>query len=295
MTSPGAWTSHRLRAVLWVVHVLGPNGSAIDVVERSFPELPVGGLLGVADLRETLQRLRQLGLVAVVGNRLVPNARLSTACASTETPVEHVLGAILEAAPPAWLAPAGAGDEVRWELVPDADADALSSILEDPARREAFLISRARAVEFAARREVGARGEEFVARACRDELASLGRRDLADRVQIVSGLSDELGYDVTAPRLDGTVRRMEVKATRSLGPAVTVFLTRNEFRVGIADPDWSLVVARVADEDGGVLGWFSAPALRPALPRKVSDAVSWEVVRVRLRVADLVPGLPRVA
>jgi hypothetical protein len=146
------------------------------------------------------------------------------------------------------------------------------------------------------RSAIGAAGEEAVVAACRMELKGLGEEEAAKQVRVVSEISDELGFDVVAPRVDGTLRRFEVKTTRSVASVVTVFVTRNEFETGLADPNWQLVVVRV-NRDGGhsMLGYVGGADLAGLMPEDRDDAASWQVTRVRLPLEDLLEGLPPAA
>jgi hypothetical protein len=71
-------------------------------------------------------------------------------------------------------------------------------------------------------RRTGDLAEAHVTKACRAQLSGAGRDDLAALVRRVSLTSDQLGYDVTAPRLDGSTRRLEVKGTRMSGQQLLV-------------------------------------------------------------------------
>ena len=56
-------------------------------------------------------------------------------------------------------------------------------------------------------------GEDLVVDAARAELQQLGHADLACSLCRVSLTSDQLGYDVTAPRVGGPPRLLEVKTS----------------------------------------------------------------------------------
>jgi len=107
--------------------------------------------------------------------------------------------------------------------------------------------------------------------------------------------SDQLGYDVSAPRVVGANRLIEVKATTALhDETVSVHLSRNEAETGLRYRDWALVVCLVTDSvrrEGEIVGWQMATALAPALPVD-STAGRWEVATLLMNVADLLPGLP---
>ena len=205
-----------------------------------------------------------------------------------------LLSVILETAPPLWLRTAtGEGEHLRSEFIPDDAGKALDTVIADPKRREAFLLARGRTVDARERKAIGDRGEEAVVAACRTELSALGEHALTGLVQRVSLISDELGYDVIAPRRDDRVRRLEVKATRSAAAEVNVFITRNEFTVGCADPSWSLVVVRVhRDRHAEIIGYAPARDLENLIPIDSHTRGQWTVARLSLSVSRLRPGLP---
>lgn len=292
---PVLWSRRQLRAAYWVTRVLGATGEPPALARASWTTLPLAGEVDLDELATAEAGLCSAGLLRLEDGRLVPDPRLHAACArGGSVPLELLLGLILETAPPLWLMTAASdGGKLAVELVPDDVTAAMATVIVDPARREAFLLGRARTVDANLRAELGEVGEEAAVASCKEQLHALDAAEAAKGVRRVSLISDELGYDVVAPRVDGSSRRLEVKATRSPAATVTVLVTRNEIEAGHADPDWNLVVVRV-DRDGGhaILGHAPATALTPLLPQDGHDAGRWQVARLRLQVADLVPGLP---
>jgi hypothetical protein len=132
-----------------------------------------------------------------------------------------------------------------------------------------------------------------VVEACRTQLAAAGQAELAKRVVRVSRRSDQLGWDVDAPRVSGGRRKLEVKTSKAQGPTVRFYLSRNEARVGQQDPDWALVFCR-ADRDDAVevVGWCGMEVVTPLLPADRDEGGRWEKVRVTLDERDLKTGLP---
>jgi Domain of unknown function (DUF3883) len=289
------WSRRRLRAAFWVAHVLGPEGEQEDVAHASWIDLPLGGEVDLAELRVAEGALIAAGLVRRRGSHLCSTPQLYAACAELSSETEELLlTVILEESRPLWLlTAAGEGDRLATELVPEEAAAVLAAAIPDPVRREAFLLARARSVDTNAREELGAQGEEAVVTACRGELTALGAHDQVGQVRRVSLVSDELGYDVTAPRIDGSMRRLEVKATRSASGNVNVVVTRNELTVGLSDPDWFLVLVRV-DREGKheVIGYSAGGDLEPLLPADRHGRGRWQAARLRLAVSAMEPGLP---
>lgn len=292
------WSRRQLRAAYWVTRVLGEAGESREVARASWGNLPLGGEVDFDELEIAEAGLLAAGLLRGEGARLVPVPALERACAAGEPiPFEQLLALILEASQPLWLiAAAGDGTHLATELVPDDVEAALATVVPDPARREAFLLGRARKVDADRRAELGAAGEEAVVSACQLQLLQLGADAAAARVRRVSLISDELGYDVVAPRVDGSLRRIEVKAARSATATVSVVVTRNEIEVGRADPDWTLVVAHISQGgEHAILGHVAVAALEPLLPADGHERGRWRAATLRLLIAELKAGLPAAA
>jgi hypothetical protein len=294
MTLEGVPSRRELIAVYWAGRVLKPEGLTRQDAHDSYRTLPLAGRLDLADLLYAEELLISHRLVARDDERLIPDQRLCGLCQLDESiALELLLAAILEQSAPLWLRTAAAGHELRDELIPEVAETLLASIIEDPAQREAFLLARGRKVEAEQRAAIGALGEEAVVAAAKAQLIQLGRHDLADQVAQVSLISDELGYDVTAPRLTGSTRRLEVKTAGAAGSSVTIFLSRTEASVGLADANWSLVVCELqADADASVVGWVSATSIQDQLPVNQHPEGRWESARLRLLVSSLNDGLP---
>ena len=142
---------------------------------------------------------------------------------------------------------------------------------------------------------LGALGEEHVVDVCRAELGAAGRQDLANRVERVSKRSDQLGWDVDAPTLGPRRRKLEVKTTRASGPLLKCFLSRNEARIGGQDPEWSLVVCRVDENDQiEVVGWCAMRELTSLLPDDRHPQGRWQSVALTIHKEVLRPGLPPI-
>lgn len=296
MPTDGLLTRRELKAAYWAGRILNAAALSREDIRASYGTLPLGGQLDFDDLASAQELLETLGLVVVAGEKLAQTTELAAICQLDEdTALQPLLAVVLEIAPPLWLTAATGGANLRIDLIPEQAEAALSGVFADPASREAFLLARGRKVEADERVAIGNLGEEAVVEAARAELAALEQPALVSRVRQVSTISDELGYDVTAPRLDGTVRRMEVKTTRLAGSAITIFLSRNEAAVGAADPLWSLVVCELNATGGAtVVGWIPAASVRPALPINPHPDGAWESARVRIQASTLTAGLPPV-
>jgi len=280
-------TLHLVRAALRVASMLDPRGSRIADAHESYWRHATGGVFPPADLERGERLLVRCGLVMERGGTLYPTDEL----------IEVLDGIVDDGV--ALLAVRVLAETLPTAAGPDpANDEAIAALVPDPARREELLIALGRRWDDTLRRQIGAAGEEVVVAAARLELQDLGHPELARRVRRVSLESDQLGYDVSAPRTTGGPRLLEVKATTEVVDAVVVHVSRNEIETGRRYPsDWALVVCEVSDVSarrGTVLGWCGVDRLDLALPEDTATG-RWEVVAMHLSVEALEPGLPRSA
>lgn len=88
----------------------------------------------------------------------------------------------------------------------------------------------------AMKRGLGLAGEESTVKFEQRRLHSLGRKDLADKVQHVSlSEGDGLGYDIRSFNADGSIRFIEVKTTRR-SKEWPFFVSRNDVRFSAEEP-----------------------------------------------------------
>ena len=283
----GLPSMHIARAALHVGAIVGHRGSPTAEAQESYWHHATGGTFSPSDLDRGQRLLVEIGLLLEKGGALVPAPELSELL---DGAVDDAMAALTERAlaltRPAWLSDATAA------------AETLSDLVVDAARREQLLVALGRRFDDTRRRLVGEIGEELVIDAARAELSALGHVELARDVRRVSLLSDQLGYDISAPRIDGPARLLEVKATTGdlADAGVLIHLSRNEADTGLLFGSWALVVCVVDDlEQRGarVVGWCAAPALRDLLPLDGATG-RWEQAAVELPLDRLRRGLPGV-
>lgn len=180
-------------------------------------------------------------------------------------------------------------------LVPTPALNALVGIDDDDEAADVLAGTLVERAESADRSEAGAAGELYVLERLRADLIALNYPDLAAQCERVSLVSDWLGYDLTAPKADGTLRRLEVKTMTSVGLPATVrfFLSRNEYDSGRRNAaEWALVACARHRATGQLelLGWCRAAALTAYLP--VDRNGRWTEAQVSLPVAALIPAFP---
>lgn len=280
---------HLVRAALHVASILGERSSSVDATRESYWHHATGGTFSPADLRLGEQLLIDCGLVDVVGIELVPAEALSLLLDGTaDDAVAFICKTLLSTYLPT--------QEVAPEAIERLEP-ALKPLVIDEEQRRELLLELGRRFDDTHTSLIGAIGEECVVAHARHELRDLGRYDLAREVRRVSLISDELGYDVVAPRVDGKPRLLEVKtAVRRPEVAFGFFISRNEVDTGLRTSDWALVACTVTDEStraAEILGWSSAAALRDLLPTDAPDG-RWTHAQLVLPVASLQPGLPRL-
>lgn len=255
-------------------------GSRTSDAHESYWHRSTGGRYPPADLALGQALLLDLGLLLEDEGTLHPTFDLS-----------ELLAGSADDAVVAFLMRLAARDP---QLAAPRDEEALLDLLPDAERREELLLQLGRRHDQERNAVIGDVGERLVVANARTELAQLGRADLAREVCRVSLISDQLGYDVRAPRLQGPPRRLEVKSSTSVEQHVEVFLSRNEADAGRKTDGWSLVVCHVVNverAEGSILGWWSYEGLAHQFPRDV-DGGTWQQARLTLSISDAHPGLP---
>jgi Domain of unknown function (DUF3883) len=277
---------HVARAALHVAAIVDRGGSPALEAEESYWHHATGGTFAPVDLDRGQRLLLSVSLLVELKGTLTPTPQLAQLL---EGSASDALAALSQRAL-AFTRPA--------ELEAPGVAARLAQLVPDAARREELLFALARRFDDTQHRVIGEIGEEIVMFAARAELRGMGHSDLARDVRRVSMLSDQLGYDITAPRVVGPARLLEVKATTSnaVHNSLTIHLSRNEADTGATFPDWALVVCVVDNVDqrlGRIIGWCPANVLGDLLPH---DGVvgRWDQASVEVPVERLLPGLPGV-
>ena len=287
--------THILRSALRTARLIG-RGANVEQLRISYRHVPSDGLYRSEHLVAGERVLLDAGLVVERQGALRPTTDLTEfSRASERDGCEALIQALLRRRPPLWLYAATSDSKVLWELVPDAEREVLEAVV-DPATRELMLLALGRTFSADRQEETGKIAERHVVDVCRQQLTAAGHSDLAEMVRRVSLESDQLGYDITAPRLDGSTRRIECKGTRSRGQAVRIYLSRGEIERGRVDSDWFLVVCRVdATDTASVAGWCTGGRLEPLLPIDQDESARWVSVEIEFSTGALDAGLPPLA
>lgn len=294
MADPPLPTLHQLRAAHQTARALHCPRTSLADARRSFGSLPSDGAFGSRDFDAGERILRALGLISLDGNSLLVSKPIEEIAAlSSATASYLLLDLIFERQAPSWLAIAAGREKFVPGIIPERDLATISSVIIDPDLREALLLHAGRRHNAQALAALGAIGEEYVFECCRAELRTLDAPNLAAQVARVSLVSDQLGYDILAPRLDGSPRRLEVKTTRRLRWRGEVFISRNEFETGLRDSNWALVVVEIGSDGKPFLaGWCPAKNLAAILPGDRHPHARWASASLQEIVALLEPGLP---
>ncbi len=278
---------HVARAALHVAVIVDQRGSRSADAEESYWHHATGGSFAPADLHRGERLLIDVGLLVERDGQLTPTPHLAQLVQGSPADALVVLTQRLLAL------------TQPFELEAPDTAGQLAELIPDAARREELLLALAQRFDDTFQRLVGEIGEELVVNAARTELRNMGRPDLAHEVRRVSLLSDQLGYDISAPRVTGAPRLLEVKATTTdgAGRSLAIRLSRNEADTGTTLPDWALVACQVENtvqRQGHIIGWCTCHALADLLP---SDCLTgrWEQASLALPLDRLSPGLPGLA
>jgi Domain of unknown function (DUF3883) len=287
--APGVPSPHLARAALHAASTIDRGGSPIGDVRDSYWHRATGGYFPEPDLQRGERLLVDCGLVVEREGRLVPTSELDALLDGTVEDGLELLAA---------RAITATSIDPLTRFGPESDAaDALEALIPDLARREALLLALGRRFNDEHRRMLGEIGEEIVTAEARYELEQLGYPDLARAVRRVSLESDQLGYDVSAPRVSGVRRLLEVKATTmETGTMVSVHLSRNEVDVGERyASEWALVICHITDVEarvGQIVGWCTRYELAVLLPTDVAGG-SWEQARLDIPTSLLTARMPR--
>lgn len=286
----GVPTAHVARAAAHVAAVLDENGSRVVDADESYWRRATGGLYAPPDLHLGQRLLIDLRLVEHRDGMLYPTPKLRNL---VERPDDESAAALALCAAEQAVDPAAPPPST------EALGATLDELIDDPVRREQTLIALGLRFDDAHRRLLGEIGEELVVTAARSELDSLGYAHLATKVRRISLETDQAGYDITAPRIIGSARLLEVKATTATAASeIGVHLSRNEYDTGRRYPnDWALIICRITDVEahhGEIIGWTTAAAIEAITPTDAPGG-QWESALLTLDVESLLPGLPASA
>lgn len=286
-------TLHELHAASQLARTLATPQIERSAAREAFRSVPGGGLFRARDFETGEEILHSVGLISLEGEVIVRSEGLLPLASSAAGAPSLLLGLVLRHRPPAWLQTAAGGQNLRPELIPDADLAALEEVCGTGPLCAAILLAAARRHDVAELDRLAERGEAFIAECCRGELGDHGAAELAAAVTQVHAIDPGCDYSVLAPRLDGRLRRIAVKTTRQLAWRGDVFLSRSEYEYGCADPDWSMAVVTV-DREGvpQLLGWCRAEDLSPKVPHDPHPMGRWDRVRILQAEGILQPGLP---
>lgn len=284
-TAAGVPPVYLVRAAYEAACHIDAVGNAADAAHHAYTRHASGGIYPPEEMRRGEALLLDVGLLREEDGWLYPTPELQLlATVGEEIAYEALIGRCLSRSPPEWLG-------IEPISVPDVAAEALSQLLPDPEKREAFLIALGQRVAPDRLAALGEIGEKCVVERATTELSELGYADLVTGVRRVSSLSDQLGYDVVAPRPDGRTRRLEVKTGSTRDGLAHFFLSRNEADVGRRDRDWALVYCEAHDDQAEVIGWCRGPNLEPYLPVDAPGG-RWRTVEITMPLAALFDGIP---
>lgn len=281
----GVPTKHAIDAAVRVAALIDPGGSSVRDARETYWHVPTGATIPPDDLAMGEALLIDLGLATVAGDVLRRTEELEALIAGDE---DLVVSSVLLSAARLLDRPVSA--EVR-----AAFRSRVTETLRDTQHRDATIAVAMTVFDATRRILVGDIGEEHVVREARRELVDAGHERLAFGVRHVSRVSDAYGYDITAPRINGSARLLEVKSTTDVGDKeVTVFISRHEADVGARHDEWALVVCHVQDLDHRVartVGWLRYAKIAPRLPMNAAGG-RWESASLSIPLTLMSEGIP---
>lgn len=281
-SADGLPSDHVIGAAAHVGALLDSPSSPVTDARESYWRRSLGGTFGPSDLRLGEELLLDIGLVKRIDGDLYTTLALRSLLeGNSEGLAAAIATRVLGGEPPP-----SPEEEISKRL---------EDLVPDPQRREDLLAELGQRFDDSRRVAIGTAGERIVVEAARSELADLGYPELARDVRHLSVETDAAGYDVSAPRLSGSSRLLEVKSTVvEHAERMTIHLSRNESNTGADYGIWAMVACLVTDlesDKGRILGWIPHRALEPALPID-SPHGRWESVAIELQLDTLYPGLP---
>lgn len=281
----GVPTKQAIDAAVRVAALIDPGGSRVRDARETYWHVATGATIPPDDLALGEALLIDLGLATVTGEVLRRTEDLEALLAGDE---DLVVSSML-------LAATRLLDRPLSEEVLVAFRSRVTETLRDAQHRDATIAVMMALFDASRRILVGDIGEDHVVREARRELVDAGHERLALSVRHVSRVSDAYGYDITAPRVDGSARLLEVKSTTDIGAEeVTVFISRHEADVGARHDEWALVVCHVQDLDHRIartVGWLRYAQIEERLPMNLAGG-RWESASVSIPLALLSEGIP---
>lgn len=151
----------------------------------------------------------------------------------------------------------------------------------------------ARKFDSTRQQEIGLMGEKAVL----ELLKGVLHPELHRKIHQISLQNDAAGYDIISPSPESVDTRvlLEVKTSLRPGPLFSFFLSRNEARVGAANPNWYLVAVSAEDGKKGlnVFGHLRFVDLVDLLPTNNTSECQWESCAFKIPRASFRAGLPR--
>lgn len=114
------------------------------------------------------------------------------------------------------------------------------------------------------------------------------------KINHISLVNDAAGYDIFSPSTKNFTNDvlLEVKTTTRPGPAINIFLSRNEARVGIQNQNWFLTFVSIVNGISRLEGHLSINEILFMLPKDPIPESSWMSVKLKIEKSSLNPGLP---
>jgi hypothetical protein len=281
----GIPTKHAIEAAVRVAALIDPGGSPVRDARETYWHVPTGATIPPVDLAMGEALLVDLGLATVIGGVLRRTEQLEALLAGDE---DLLVGSMLVSA--TQLLDRPVSPEVQ-----AAFGSRATETVRDPQHRDATIAVSMSLFDAARRILVGEIGEEHVVREAQRELVDAGHERLAMSVRHVSRISDAYGYDITAPRINGPARLLEVKSTTDVGDGeVKVFISRHEADVGAQHDEWAMVVCHVQDLDQRIartVGWLRYQHIQPRLPTNLPGS-RWESASLSIPLDLLSEGIP---
>lgn len=283
---------HQIGAATHVALGIGTGETSLERLRAGYRHILTCGRFSIDDLLRGERLLAELRLVSIGELTIQPSLALRPLLEEESRQATAISELIIECYLNQQARQTSGAPETA-DL--QEQAHLLAALIEDTHQRQAFLLRMARKYDDSARVQLGLAAEQFIVSALQSRFAEAGRDDLAAKVEHVSLISDQVGYDIYSPTISGGSCYVEAKAT-TLAPSdgcYRVHLSRTEWDIGCRAQEWRLVICLADGDTFNVAGHCPATDLAAHVP--VDPATGrWTQAEVNVPLAALTPGLPDV-
>ncbi len=182
---------------------------------------------------------------------------------------------ILDLKPDTWLEKElSLGDETTWKIVETVNPN---NILLNKFDEKKI-------------KEIGLDGELFVIEKFKERIAKEFHKD----IKHVSLKDDSAGYDIITPSINHKYGKVLLEVKTSIRPSkkFNFFISRNEYEVGLQNPNWYLIFVQILNGEKQILGFLKPSFFSELIPIEKDSTVKWHSLKITVDKENINKGLP---